>query len=52
MFNSWYATGELSATVWSEAFEKPKEYRVQATVGLYSLHMVFPSVIQIVPQRA
>ena len=34
------------ATVWSEAFEKPKEYRVQATVGLYSLHMVFPSVIQ------
>lgn len=30
-----------------EAFESPAEHRIQATVGIYSLHMVLPSVIQI-----
>ena len=32
--------------VWPEAFAEPSAHRVQATVGIYSLHMVFPSVIQ------
>jgi DGQHR domain-containing protein len=34
-------------TVWPEAFDTPGEYRVQATVGVYSLHSVFPSVVQV-----
>ena len=33
-------------TVWPEAFAEPNSYRVQATVGVYSLHMVFPIVLQ------
>lgn len=33
--------------VWTDAFDSPAEYRVQATVGVYSLHMVFPSVVQL-----
>ncbi len=33
--------------VWSEAFASPGDYRAQATVGVYSLNMVFPSVIQL-----
>ena len=32
--------------VWPAAFASPETHRVQATVGIYSLHMVFPSVIQ------
>ena len=32
--------------VWPEAFEEPGEYRIQATVGIYSLHMFLPTVIQ------
>ena len=31
---------------WPDAFDSPKDYRIQATVGLYSLHMVLPVVIQ------
>ena len=34
------------ASVWPEAFEEPSSYRVQATVGVYSLHIVFPTVVQ------
>lgn len=33
--------------VWPEAFASPDEYRVQATVGIYSLNSVFPSVVQL-----
>ena len=33
--------------LWSEAFKSPTEYRVQATVGIYSLHMVLPTVIHL-----
>ena len=32
--------------VWPEAFEEPADYRIQATVGIYSLHMFLPTVIQ------
>ena len=32
--------------VWSDAFDSPKEHRIQATVGVYSLHMVLPVIIQ------
>jgi DGQHR domain-containing protein len=32
---------------WPEAFEAPSDYRVQATVGIYSLHLVLPSVIHL-----
>ena len=39
----WSGLSEL----WAEAFDSPNAHRVQATVGLYSLHMVLPSVIQI-----
>lgn len=34
------------AEVWPEAFTAPKEHRVQATVGVYSLNMVFPTMVQ------
>ncbi len=40
--NYWGALEEA----WSDAFKTPEEYRVQATVGLYALHMVLPAVIQ------
>lgn len=40
--NYWNALRDI----WSDAFESPKDYRVQATVGLYSLHMVLPAVVQ------
>ena len=40
--NYWNALRDI----WPEAFDSPKDYRVQATVGLYSLHMVLPAVIQ------
>lgn len=39
--NFWAAAAEA----WPEAFAEPKEHRVQATVGIYSLHMVLPVVI-------
>ena len=32
--------------IWPDAFTDPGTHRVQATVGIYSLHMVLPSVIQ------
>ena len=32
--------------VWPDGFENPNDYRIQATVGLYTLHMLLPSVIQ------
>jgi DGQHR domain-containing protein len=32
---------------WSEAFSSPAEYRTQATAGIYSLHMLFPSIIRL-----
>jgi DGQHR domain-containing protein len=35
------------ANVWPDAFATPDEYRVQATIGVYSLNLVFPSVIQL-----
>lgn len=38
---------EALKSVWQEAFATPDEYRVQATVGIYSLHMVLPSVVQV-----
>ena len=34
------------AQVWPDAFQDPGEYRVQATAGIYSLHMALPAVIQ------
>ena len=40
--NYWNALRDI----WPDAFDDPKAYRVQATVGLYSLHMVLPAVIQ------
>ncbi len=42
LVNFWAAAEE----VWPEAFASPKDYRVQATVGVYSLHMVLPVLIQ------
>ena len=39
----WNALAEL----WADAFESPKDYRVQATVGVYTMHGVFPSVVQL-----
>ncbi len=35
------------AEVWPHAFQNPSDYRVQATVGVYSLHMVFPTVVHL-----
>jgi len=32
--------------VWPEAFESPSDYRLQATVGIYSMHLVLPALIQ------
>ena len=43
LVNFWEALRGL----WPEAFDSPAEHRVQATVGIYSLHMVLPSVLQI-----
>jgi DGQHR domain-containing protein len=40
--NFWAAAKEA----WPEAFNSPKDYRVQATVGVYSLHMALPTLIQ------
>jgi len=37
--------GALSQ-VWPEAFASPNDYRIQATVGIYSMHMVLPVLIQ------
>ena len=42
LVNFWDAAKE----VWPEAFDSPKNYRIQATVGIYSLHMVLPVIIQ------
>jgi DGQHR domain-containing protein len=39
--NFWAAAEEA----WPDAFASPKDYRVQATVGVYSLHMALPSII-------
>lgn len=40
--NFWQAAAEA----WPEAFADPKEHRVQTTVGIYSLHMLLPVLIQ------
>ena len=32
--------------VWPEAFAEPQIHRVQATVGVYSLSLVFPTIVQ------
>lgn len=40
--NFWGALSE----VWPEAFAAPDKYRIQATVGIYSMHMVLPALIQ------
>ena len=37
--------GALSDT-WPEAFAEPQVYRIQATVGVYSMHLVLPVLIQ------
>ena len=42
LVNFWDAAKEA----WPEAFDNPKNYRVQATVGIYSLHMLLPVIIQ------
>lgn len=42
LVNYWNAL----ALLWADAFQSPSEYRVQATAGIYSLHMVLPVVIQ------
>ena len=34
------------AQVWPDAFQEPGLYRIQATAGIYSLHIVLPVVIQ------
>ena len=39
--NFWEAAKE----VWPDAFDSPKDYRIQATVGVYSLHMALPVII-------
>ena len=31
---------------WPEAFASPKDYRLQATVGIYSLNMLLPVIVQ------
>ena len=41
LVNFWDAAKE----VWPEAFDSPKEYRVQATVGVYSLHLLLPVIV-------
>ena len=40
--NYWNALRDI----WPDAFDDPKNHRIQATVGLYSLHMVLLAVIQ------
>ena len=42
LVNFWDAAKEA----WPEAFDSPKDYRIQATVGIYSLHMLLPVIIQ------
>ena len=42
LVNFWDAAKQ----VWPEAFEEPKDYRLQATVGIYSLHMLLPVLVQ------
>lgn len=42
LVNFWDAVKE----VWPDAFDSPKEHRIQATVGIYSLHMLLPVIIQ------
>jgi DGQHR domain-containing protein len=42
LVNFWQAAKDA----WPEAFDSPKDYRVQATVGIYSLHRVLPVIIQ------
>jgi len=42
IINFWDAIKEL----WPDAIEYPKEHRLQATAGIYSLHQVLPIVIQ------
>lgn len=32
--------------VWPDVFDSPKDYRLQATVGVYSMHRVLPSLIE------
>ena len=38
--NLWNA----AKTVWPEAFESPNDYRLQATVGVYVLHILLPDL--------
>ena len=42
IINYWDAIKEL----WPDAIENPKDHRLQATSGIYSLHLVLPVVIQ------
>ena len=43
LLNYWYAIRQR----WPVAFVEPRDYRVQKTVGVYSLHMAFPDVAQL-----
>ena len=42
VMNFWAA----AADVWPQAFAAPEDHRIQATVGLYSMHMILPILIQ------
>ena len=42
LVNFWEAATEA----WPEAFDSPRDYRVQATVGIYSLHTLLPVIVQ------
>ena len=42
LVNFWDAARDA----WPEAFDSPKDHRVQATVGIYSLHLLLPVLIQ------
>jgi DGQHR domain-containing protein len=42
IINYWNAIREL----WPEAIDNPKDHRLQATSGIYSLHLVLPVLIQ------
>jgi DGQHR domain-containing protein len=43
LLNYWYAIRQR----WPVAFLEPKDYQIQKTVGVYSLHMAFPDVVQL-----
>jgi len=32
--------------IWPDAFKNPKDHRIQASAGLFALHMILPNVVQ------